>query len=238
VEPSEAIFNRVSSQEPARTTVRILGVGAEPLQITSHKLTHAPSAPYFRLEFKPLGPTDFPPKSEYQSGVEMQVELKPGLPLGQLAQTIQITTNRNPGGTFDIPVYGTVVSDISLVGLGASAEKMSVDLGSFASRQGAKSTVYVVVEGPPRSNHIRSPPSNRCRIDGDPGRTDSREPANRQLPSDLGSAARHMPSAAFRPAAGWRCAKLPIRGEGLTFQSNMRSSIDGFVNVGPVTRHG
>jgi len=149
-EPSEAVFNRVSAQESARATVRILALGVEELKVISHDFEHAKSAPYYSLEFEPLDPAEFAPKSEYKSGLQMHVNLKPGLPLGQLAQTIQIITNRNPEEKFDIPVYGSVVSDISLIGAGVSAATMTVDMGSFTSRQGAKATVYLVVKGPHR----------------------------------------------------------------------------------------
>jgi hypothetical protein len=149
-EPREAIFNRVSTLEPAEAVVRIFGLGEEPLEVTSHEFDHAKSAPHFSLEFKPLEPSEIPANSEYKSGVEVRVHIKPGLPLGQLAQTIQLTTNRNPAGKFSIPVYGTVISDISLIGPGASAEKMAVDLGSFQSGDGKKATVYLVVKGPHR----------------------------------------------------------------------------------------
>ena len=149
-EPREAIFNRVSAQEPAQAAVRIYGLGEQPLEVVGHQLTHAKSAPFFELEFTPLETSEIPANSEYKSGVEMRVHMKPGLPLGQLAQTIQLTTNRNPAGKFEIPVYGTVVSDISLIGPGASAENMMVDLGSFKSSEGAKATVYLVVKGPHR----------------------------------------------------------------------------------------
>jgi hypothetical protein len=149
-EPSEAVFNRVSAQEPARATVRIMAFGDEELKIVSHRFEHAKSAPFFTLDFEPLNPDELPPNSEYKSGLLMHVDLKPGLPLGQMAQTIKITTNRNPEETFDIPVYGSVVSDISLIGPNTSAATMTVDLGSFKSRQGAKATVYLVVKGPHR----------------------------------------------------------------------------------------
>ena len=148
--PSEAVFNRVSAQEPAHTALKIFSIGPEPLRIISHKFSHKKSAEFFSIESKPLDSSAIPPSSEYQSGIELHVYLKPGLPLGQLAQSIHITTNRNPDSTFEIPVYGSVVSDISLIGPRASAETMTVDLGSFNSKKGAKSTVYLVVKGPHR----------------------------------------------------------------------------------------
>jgi hypothetical protein len=151
-EPREAVFNRVSSQEPAQAKVKIYGMGAGEMQIVNYKFTHQKSAPYFSLQFKPLDPASFPPNFEYKSGVEMQVDLKPGLPLGQLQQTIQISTNFNPDATYDIPVYGSIVSDISLAGPHASSETMTVDLGSFSGRQGTKATVFLVLKGAHRDS--------------------------------------------------------------------------------------
>jgi hypothetical protein len=177
-EPAEAIFNRVSAQEPARATVRILAWGDEELKIIDHKYMHAKSAPHYSLEFEPIDPAEFAANSEYKSGITMHVDLKPGLPLGQLAQTIKITTNRNPEESFDIPVYGSVVSDISLIGAGASATTMTVDLGSFASRQGKKVTVYLVVKGPHRDQtelHVASvqPAAELTATLGEPNRNNT-----------------------------------------------------------------
>ena len=78
------------------------------------------------------------------------MDLKPGLPLGQMDQTIQITTNMNPDAKFDIPVYGSVVSDISLVGQNTAPDRMVVEMGSISSAKGAKSKIYLVVKGPHR----------------------------------------------------------------------------------------
>jgi hypothetical protein len=147
VEPREAVFNRVSAQAPARAIVRLYAYSEKQLEIVSYKFAHAKSAPFFSIEHAPIDPATFPPGAAYKSGIELQIIMKPGLPLGQLKQDIQITTTQNPEVTLDIPVYGSVVSDISLVGPGTSAETMIVDLGSITSQQGAKSTVFLVVKG-------------------------------------------------------------------------------------------
>jgi hypothetical protein len=80
--------------------------------------------------------------------VELTVVLEPGMPWGKSSS--RSDRYLNPDATFEIPVYGSVVSDISLAGQNSSAERMVVYLGSFSSSQGATSTVYLVVKGPHR----------------------------------------------------------------------------------------
>ncbi|HEX5103170.1 MAG TPA: hypothetical protein VFV87_05135, partial [Pirellulaceae bacterium] len=146
-EPPEAIFNRVSSQESARATLKVFGLRGDKLEIIRHQFEDEPSAKFFEVSFQPLPQEEVSKRKGFKCGIEIIVELKPGMPLGQMKQTIQITTNLNPDATFDIPVYGSVVSDISLVGQHTSAESMTVSMGTIASAKGAKATVYFVVKG-------------------------------------------------------------------------------------------
>jgi hypothetical protein len=149
-EPNELIFNRVSAHEPAQAKVKIFGVREKELQVLEHRFTHSKTAPKFSAHFEPLPAEEVASRAGFTCGLEMTVHIEPGMPLGQINQGMEIITNLNPDAKFEIPIYGSIVSDISLAGPNVAAELMQVTLGSFPTSQGAKSTVYLVVKGPHR----------------------------------------------------------------------------------------
>jgi hypothetical protein len=149
-EPGEAIFNRVSALEAVQAKLKLLGGREKELKIISHKFKNTRTATFFGLHSRPLTEEELQMHGNAQCGLELTVEMQPGMPLGQISQALNITTNLNPNATLEIPVFGTVISDISLAGQQASPDQMLVALGSIAASKGTKSTVYLVIKGPYR----------------------------------------------------------------------------------------
>ena len=177
-EPREAIFNRVLSKEAAQARLKIYGVRETEMQILKHEFTNASTASHFSVQFVPLTPADLATRPGFKCGLEVIVDLQPGLPLGQINQALKITTNLNPEAEFEIPIYGSVVSDISLLGPGVTSDQMLASLNSFPSSRGAKSTIYLVVKGPHRENTTfkigRIVPSDELKVSiGEPLRNNS-----------------------------------------------------------------
>jgi hypothetical protein len=84
------------------------------------------------------------------SGFELELTVLPGLPLGPLAQTLKVMTNLKDHNALEIPLYGTVVSDVSLVGGGVNSDKLLVNMGTLDQGQPHHKTVFVLVKGPYR----------------------------------------------------------------------------------------
>jgi hypothetical protein len=76
--------------------------------------------------------------------------VKPGLPLGPIRQTISLSTNLDTRPTVDIPLEGTVVSDISIVGRGWNADTGVLTLGTISGQEGAEQTLTIITRGPYR----------------------------------------------------------------------------------------
>jgi hypothetical protein len=79
----------------------------------------------------------------------MNVEIKPGLPLGDFNEPIHISVNQSED-PLTVRVIGNVASDVLLIGAGVNREKSLVSLGTIASGEGKKHTIYLLVKGPHR----------------------------------------------------------------------------------------
>jgi hypothetical protein len=82
-----------------------------------------------------------------RSGYLVDVTVKPGLPLGGFRQTILVQTGLKSVPTVQIPLAGTVVGDISIVGQGWDEENGILTLGRVSSYQGAQRRLLLFTRG-------------------------------------------------------------------------------------------
>ncbi|OHB80159.1 MAG: hypothetical protein A2V98_12280 [Planctomycetes bacterium RBG_16_64_12] len=80
----------------------------------------------------------------------MEITVKPGLPLGGFQQKILLQTNYDEAPTVEVPIRGTVGSEISIVGKGWNAKTGILMLGSVRSREGALLKLVIRTAGPHR----------------------------------------------------------------------------------------
>jgi hypothetical protein len=113
-------------------------------------MTDPETAEYLQIDWEPVAESELN-EQEAASGLLAKLTLKPGLPLGPINQTIRLTTNVQEAGTLELPVRGSVVSDISIVGSARFSEKYSViNFGTVDSAVGAKVNLRILIKGPHR----------------------------------------------------------------------------------------
>jgi hypothetical protein len=160
--PAELVFSRVAAGESALAEVPLYGYLEEPLKIVGVSLSDQATAGYFEVTFLPLPPDQLEEEADARSGCLVRVEVKPGLPLGPFQQKILARTNLESAPTVEIPVTGTVVCDISIVGEGWNDETGVLTLGTVSSRAGARRRLMLLVRGPHRKevmfNHVETFP--------------------------------------------------------------------------------
>lgn len=108
---------------------------------------------------------------EAKSGCVVKVTVEPGLPIGPLRQKIRLTTNLPHADVIDVPVHGTVASDISIVGKDWDSDRGVLTLGDVKSSEGAVN--QLVHPGPgaaPARYPIQRQPQQRSVAAGDAGR--------------------------------------------------------------------
>ena len=124
--------------------------GEEPLEIVNHEFLAKDKASFFTAEFRPLTADELASEPSAKSGVEGTIHVKSGLPLGNLGQTIKLTTNLQNTSPLTLPIEGRIVGDIMLVGAGAVSEQNMIRLGDAKSAVGKTALLHLVVKGPHR----------------------------------------------------------------------------------------
>ncbi len=85
---------------------------------------------------------------EATGGFRVEVEAKPGLPLGRLRRTVTVTFDMDGELVAAIPLDGTVGGDFVLAGSGWDAEQQALRLGAVSGRKGFTTRLFITVKGP------------------------------------------------------------------------------------------
>jgi hypothetical protein len=148
VVPSELSLGQLSVSQTAAGEVRVFGFRPEPLKILGHEAAETASADRFAVAVSPLSAEEIREKTDARSGVRVEINVKSGLPLGAIRQTIRLTTNYRDRPPVEIPIEGMITSDISVFGDGWNAETNVLSLGTVNGRAGTRRNVVIVARGP------------------------------------------------------------------------------------------
>ncbi|QDU94655.1 DUF1573 domain-containing protein [Lignipirellula cremea] len=142
----------ILSTEGKSASFRLFNYTADPLELTSLDWTDPTAGEFLKLTSSPLAAADLAGEEGAKEGVLVEVAAKPGLPLGPIRQTIQIAAN--PQHSFQIPVTGTVISDLSWLSTGMPfrRETSLLTWGTIDRKQGAEATIYLLAKGPHRND--------------------------------------------------------------------------------------
>ncbi len=127
----------------------MLAYGSTPVEILQHSFADGDTAKFFSVETEPM-PEDEITKGEATSGVKVRLTVAPGLPVGAVRQTLQLTTNLHGSATIDVPIRGRVDGDLSIIGAGWDADRGLLSLGTVKSETGARQKVFILIHGPLR----------------------------------------------------------------------------------------
>jgi hypothetical protein len=142
-------FSNASVNEATKAVVNIYAYRGEELKVESHDWTSGEQANWFNVSFEPLSAAELAKEPGATCGLAMTVELKAGLPIGRIDQSIRVVTNLNAQTPLTIRILGDIASDISLIAP-ATPEKLLVELPAFTRAEGCRQTVQLMVKGPYR----------------------------------------------------------------------------------------
>jgi hypothetical protein len=145
--PDDFAFNNISVNETKTVQVKLYAFHANSVRVVKHEFVNSETASHFEAKSEPI-PQDQLMEPDARSGCLISLTVKPGLPLGTFDQTIRLEVEmegvvENP--TVDVPVYGKVDSDISIVG--ATWKKEVVRIGAVKGAQGATRNLFIVLRG-------------------------------------------------------------------------------------------
>jgi hypothetical protein len=148
VVPSLVRLSRISPGESASTEVRLINYLPGPLEIAGFELADPATAEQFDVAWERLAPKQLRDDPEARGGYLVRITIKQGLPVGSFQQRILLKTNSATVPVVEIPVEGTVASDVFIAGRGWNAQTGTLSMGTVNRSRGAEWTLLVVVRGP------------------------------------------------------------------------------------------
>jgi hypothetical protein len=144
----ELVLGSVSANESMTRGFRVWGYESDKLEVVGHTFTNPDQAQCFSLESRRLEPSELAGEEHALAGCEISVTIKSGLPLGAINQTIRLDIQATDKHTLDVPVQGTVVSDLTVIGGPKFNSELNIlSFGTLPRAQGATATVKILVKG-------------------------------------------------------------------------------------------
>jgi hypothetical protein len=152
VNPPEIVFSSLTSDEEATAKTRIFTILREDLEVTGHSFENAETAPFFRVESRPLPSDGLPP--DEKGGCEISVTVKPGLPAGDIDQRIRLALNLADIPDAEIKIAGRIGSPILVVGPGSEydQDRGVLRLGTVSRTKGTSRQLKLMIRGPHRKD--------------------------------------------------------------------------------------
>jgi hypothetical protein len=148
-EEPQITLNELSANESTTVRMRVFAYKAPELKVVDHQWVKAELADHFQVAFEPLTEEELRAKKA-TAGTAVVVKVLPGLPLGQLSQVLKVTFDIPDHDPLEIPLFGSVVSDVSIAGPGVTPARLLVNLGTVQSGTAVKRTAYIMFKGPHR----------------------------------------------------------------------------------------
>jgi len=149
--PKAITLPKLSAGTSEQATVRIVTFGKEPPTVDSLTLDNQETAQFYSLASTPLEPAEFAAETGGTGGFEISVDIRPGLPIGPLRQTIKAVFRLPEEVTAEIPVEGSVSGDLALVGQAWDSSREALMLGTVSSRSGSQTSLFLTAKGPHRA---------------------------------------------------------------------------------------
>jgi len=146
--PESIVLSRVSTGAGERASVRVFTYGAEPPRIEEVSMVDSQAAHFFSLAPAPLDAAETAAEKGATGGILLTVDVRPGLPLGPLRQTIQVRFRMPDEVLAEIPLTGSVTGDLALAGNAWDSSRESLLLGTVSGSIGYHTELFLTVKGP------------------------------------------------------------------------------------------
>jgi hypothetical protein len=150
--PEFITLPKLSTGASEQVTVTIFTFGAEQPAIDSLALTEEKTAQFYSLASTPLEPTDLASEAGATGGFRITADIRPGLPIGTLRQTIKAVFRMPEEVIAEIRIEGSVSGDLALAGKAWDSSREALLLGTVSSRTGLETNAFLTVKGPHRAD--------------------------------------------------------------------------------------
>lgn len=148
--PEAVVFSRLSATTGDRATVRLYTFGAAAPGAAEASIDHPQAARFFSLAAAPMTAAEFAAEPGATGGLNLALEIKPGLPLGPLRQTIRVSFRMPDPVTLELPLEGVVAGDLALAGVAWDSSSQVLSLGTVSGKTGLRTQLFLTAKGPHR----------------------------------------------------------------------------------------
>ncbi|HVX15459.1 MAG TPA: DUF1573 domain-containing protein [Pirellulales bacterium] len=145
VEPQKLVASNIQVGEPASLKATLSAYFSEDLQIVDRSFGEPATAEYFAVDVTQV------PKDRLAEGVksalEVTVNIKPGLPVGSILQTLHLKTNIEDEPETTVPISGDVVGAVQVYAKGWERELKFLNIGNVKQSQGDKRSLNLMMRG-------------------------------------------------------------------------------------------
>jgi hypothetical protein len=149
VTPPKLVFSKLAAGEAKTAELKIISYLSDHFEIQSTEFTDPESAAFFEAQATPIAAGELS-EPEAQCGYKISVTVKPGMPLGPVRQKLLLHTDLPGHNEIEVPIEGSVDSDITIAGRGWDRERGAVHLGVVRSSAGSHSELLLLVRGEQR----------------------------------------------------------------------------------------
>lgn len=150
--PESIVLSQLSAGAASRATARIFTFGTEPPTVGSLAVADPQSAQFFSLSTEPLSPEEIAAETGATGGFLLTLDVKPGLPIGPLRQSIAMQLRIPDELTAEVPVEGSVVGDLALAGSAWDSSRQALLLGTVSGKVGSHTQLFLTAKGPHRAS--------------------------------------------------------------------------------------
>jgi hypothetical protein len=152
VDPQEWGIGSIGAGTGITRDFALFTFSQEPIKVLKHELLQAETKAFFDVKIVPMPPERLASEPEAKGGSLIHVSLKPGLPTAPFQQRIRVTTDFKDAPEVEIPIWGKVVSDLSITGRSYDEETGVLALGVVESKEGAERQLLVLARGENRKD--------------------------------------------------------------------------------------
>lgn len=149
--PSAITLPKMSTSAREQASITIFTFGKEQPTIESVSASDEKTAEFYSLNSAPLSPDELTAEAGATGGFRITADIRPGLPIGPLRQTIKAVFRMPEEVVAEIPVEGSVTGDLALAGAAWDSSREVLMLGTVSSRTGSQTNLFLTVKGPHRT---------------------------------------------------------------------------------------
>jgi hypothetical protein len=149
--PESIVLSQISAGAAVQATARIFTFGKDPPEIGKLSTTDPQTSQFFSLSSAPLAAQEIAAETGATGGFLLSVDVKPGLPIGPLRQTITMELRIPEELVVDLPIEGSVAGDLALAGNAWDSSQQALLLGTVSGKIGSRAQVFLTAKGPHRA---------------------------------------------------------------------------------------